>query len=165
MTNRRSPRFTLSPSRYATLSTSPVTLARTSTELMDATLPLNSSDRRIGLDTTAATSTGAGEGCFLPVADSHPTRGIARVTAQAQKSRCLNGIRRAKKPDSTMWLAVTWPFPDETPMTTTAPCCFASDLFIPCPLRSVDTSSYASRYLYREKDASNYLQTLVSGSP
>src|ERR1700722_2760439 len=97
----------------------------------------------MGLGTTAATSTAAGEDGFLSAADLHPTRGIARVATHMQTSRkCLDGVRRAKKPDSTRRLAVSEAIPDEMPVTTAVPCCFAFNLLIAyllaCLLWSID---------------------------
>src|ERR1700683_148638 len=98
---------------------------------MDATRPLNSSDRRIGLATTAAISTGAVQSGFLSLALLHPVKGIAKVTAEMQSRGCLK-IRRAKEPDSTARFAVTQAIPEQTPVTPTVPVCFASDLLIAC---------------------------------
>src|SRR5258707_12981934 len=84
---------------------------------MDATRPLNSSDRRIGLARTAAISTAAGESGFLSLALLHPVKGIAKVTAEMQSRGCLK-ICRAKEPDSTIRFGLTQSIPDETPVTT-----------------------------------------------
>jgi hypothetical protein len=73
----------------------------------------------------------------LSLALLHPVKGIAKVTAEMQSRGCLK-IRRAKEPDSTTRFAVTQLIPDETPVTTTVPCCFACDLLIAC-LRGVGT--------------------------
>jgi hypothetical protein len=49
--------------------------------------------------------------------------------------RCLDGVRRGKKPDSTRRrLAVSGTIPDEIPVTTAVPCCFAFNLLIACLL-------------------------------
>src|SRR5260370_42016660 len=98
---------------------------------MDATRPLNSSERRIGLATTAAISTAAGENGFLSLALLHPVKGIAKVNAEMQSRGCLK-ICRAKEPDSTTRFGLTQSISDETPVTATVPCCFACDLLIAC---------------------------------
>jgi hypothetical protein len=60
---------------------------------MDATLPLNSSDKRIGLGSTAANSTATGEDGLLSGAALHPERGIVKAIAHMKASReCLDGI-------------------------------------------------------------------------
>ncbi len=47
-------------------------------------------------------------------------------------------FRRAKKPDSTRRLAVSEAIPDEMPVTTAVPCCFAFNLVIAGLLWSID---------------------------
>jgi hypothetical protein len=75
----------------------------------------------------------------LSAADLHPARGIAKVATNMQTSRkCLDGVRRAKKPDSTRRLAVSEAIPDEMPGTTAVPCCFAFTLLIACLHWSID---------------------------
>jgi hypothetical protein len=81
---------------------------------MDATRPLNSSDRRIGLGSTAANSTAAGEDGFLSGVDLHPERATAKVAAHMHASRkCLESVRRTKKRDSIKRLAVSEAIRDE----------------------------------------------------
>jgi|SRR5580698_9546018 hypothetical protein len=108
---------------------------------MDATLPLNSSDKRIGLGSTAANSTAAGEDGFFSVARLHPERATAKVTAHMHASRkCLDGVRRTTKLDSIKGLAVSWAIPEDMAIVIWVPCCVAFDWLIACLL--VKTNLY-----------------------